>query len=40
VAIVVLGRHLDPAEPLTRALAARLVPARYDPSKCAVHPQT
>jgi hypothetical protein len=39
VAIVVLGRHLDPAEPLTRALAARLVPARYDPSKCAVHPK-
>jgi hypothetical protein len=40
VAIVVLGRHLDPAEPLTRALAARLAPARYDPFKCAVHPQT
>lgn len=40
VAIVVLGRHIDPADPRTVPLAARLAPARYDPAKCAVHTQT
>ena len=39
VAIVVLGRHLDPADPRAGELVARLRPASYDPSKCAVHPQ-
>jgi hypothetical protein len=37
VAIVVLGRHVNPADPGTAALAARLVPAPYDPASCAVH---
>jgi hypothetical protein len=37
VAIVVLGRHVNPADPGSAALAARLVPARYDPACCAVH---
>jgi hypothetical protein len=37
VAIVVLGRHLNPADPETAPLAARLVPGRYDPACCAVH---
>ena len=39
VAIVVLGRHLDPADPAVGPLAARLTPGPYDPSKCAVHHQ-
>jgi adenine/guanine phosphoribosyltransferase-like PRPP-binding protein len=39
VAIVVLGRHLDPADPRAGQLVARLRPGPYDPSKCAVHPQ-
>jgi hypothetical protein len=39
VAIVVLGRHIDPADPGTGSLAARLRPAPYNPSKCAVHHQ-
>jgi hypothetical protein len=39
VAIVVLGRHLDPADPRSAQLLARLRPGPYDPSKCAVHPQ-
>jgi len=39
VAIVVLGRHLDPANPRAAQLMAGLRPGRYDPSKCAVHPQ-
>jgi hypothetical protein len=38
VAIVVLGRHINPADPWAGALTARLAPARYDPSVCAVHP--
>ena len=38
VAIVVLGRQVDPADPRTSPLAARLAPAPYDPAKCAVHP--
>jgi hypothetical protein len=40
VAIVVLGRHIDPADPRSRPLAARLTPGCYDPAKCAVHGQT
>jgi hypothetical protein len=40
VAIVVLGRHIDPADPGTGPWAARLRPGPYDLSKCAVHPQT
>jgi hypothetical protein len=38
VAVVVLGRHLNPADHGTAALAARLVPGPYDPSVCAAHP--
>ena len=38
VAIVVAGRHLNPADPRTAALAARLTSAPYDPSVCAAHP--
>jgi hypothetical protein len=37
VAIVVLGRHVNPADPGAAALAACLVPAPYDPARCAVH---
>src|SRR5579863_521636 len=37
VAIVVAGRHLNPADPHTAALAARLTAVPYDPSVCAVH---
>ena len=40
VAVVVLGRHLDPADRLGGPLAARLDPAPYDVAKCAVHAQT
>jgi hypothetical protein len=40
VAVVVLGRHLDPADRLGGPLAARLVPAAYDPAQCAVHART
>ena len=40
VAVVVLGRHLDPTDPRTRPLAGRLAPASYSPAKCAVHAQT
>jgi hypothetical protein len=40
VAVLVLGRHLDPADRLGAPLAARLVPAPYDAAKCAVHTQT
>ncbi len=40
VAVVVLGRHLDPADRLGGPLAVRLAPAPYDPAKCAVHGQT
>jgi hypothetical protein len=39
VAIVVLGRHLDPADPAAAPLAARLTPVPYDPLECAVHGQ-
>jgi hypothetical protein len=37
VAIVVLGRHVNPDDPRASQLMARLVPAPYDPSMCAVH---
>jgi hypothetical protein len=37
VATVVLGRHLDPADPAVGPLAAGLAPGPYDPSDCAVH---
>ena len=37
VAIVVLGRHVNPDEPAAAPLLAALAPARYDPSSCAVH---
>jgi len=40
VAVVVLGRHLDPADRLGGPLAARLVPAAYDLARCAVHART
>jgi hypothetical protein len=38
VAIVVLGRHVNPADPRAGPLIARLTPATYDPATCAVHP--
>jgi len=37
VAIVVLGRHVNPADPRAARFAAGLVPGPYDPSGCAVH---
>jgi hypothetical protein len=37
VAILILGRHLNPADPGAGPLIARLAPARYDRSTCAVH---
>jgi hypothetical protein len=37
VAVIVLGRHLDPADRLAAPLAARLAPGPYDPGRCAVH---
>jgi hypothetical protein len=37
VAVVVLGRHVNPADPASGPLLAGLAPARYDPSACAVH---
>lgn len=40
VAVVVIGRHVDPADQLGGPLAARLAPAAYDAVKCAVHTQT
>ena len=38
VAVVVLGRHVDPADRHSALLAARLAPSGYDPDRCAVHP--
>jgi hypothetical protein len=38
VAVVVLGRHVNPDDPAAGPLLAGLAPARYDPSSCAVHP--
>ena len=37
VAVVVLGRHVDPADRRSAPLAARLAPRAYDPDGCAVH---
>ena len=37
VAVVVLGRHIDPGDPRSRGLCSRLRPASYDPGRCAVH---
>ena len=37
VAVVVLGRHVNPDDPAAAPLLAGLAPARYDPSACAVH---
>ena len=37
VAVVVLGRHVNPDDPAAGSLLAGLAPARYDPSTCAVH---
>ena len=39
VAVVVLGRHINPDDPAAGSLLAALTPARYDPSTCAVHPR-
>jgi hypothetical protein len=38
VAVVVLGRHVNPGDPASAPLLAGLAAARYDPSACAVHP--
>ncbi len=37
VAVVVLGRHVNPADPGAVPLLSRLAPSRYDPLTCAVH---
>jgi len=37
VALVVLGRHVNPADPRGARFAAGLAPAPYDPASCAVH---
>jgi len=37
VAVIVLGRHLDPADRLGGPLAARATARAYDPGRCAVH---
>lgn len=37
VAIVVLGRHVDPADPWAGPLTGGLTPGPYDPSTCALH---
>jgi hypothetical protein len=37
VAVIVLGRHLDPADRFGAALAARAAETPYDPGRCAVH---
>jgi hypothetical protein len=39
VAVVVVGRHVNPDDPRAGPLAASLAPARYDPMSCAVHPR-
>jgi hypothetical protein len=38
VAAVVLGRHLNPADPIAAPLVAALEAGPYDPARCAVHP--
>jgi hypothetical protein len=37
VAVVVLGRHVDPADPRSAGLLTRMAAAGYDRSACAVH---
>jgi len=37
VAVVVVGRHVNPDDPASAPLLTGLAPARYDPSACAVH---
>jgi hypothetical protein len=37
VALVVLGRHVNPADPRAARFAAGLAPGPYDPAACAVH---
>jgi hypothetical protein len=37
VAVVVLGRHVNPADPGSGAFMSALAASRYDPSACAVH---
>jgi hypothetical protein len=37
VALVVLGRHVNPADPRAARFAAGLTPGPYDPAACAVH---
>jgi hypothetical protein len=37
VAVVVLGRHVNPADPGSGDLMSALGSSRYDPSACAVH---
>lgn len=38
VAVIVLGRHLNPDDPVSAVLLAGLAAVRYDPATCAVHP--
>ena len=40
VAVVVLGRHVDPGDPRSQLLCAALRATSYDPGGCAVHPLT
>jgi hypothetical protein len=37
VALVVLGRHVNPGDPRVARFAAGLAPGPYDPAACAVH---
>jgi hypothetical protein len=37
VAVIVLGRHIDPADSRSRRIVARIETSRYDPAACAVH---
>ena len=37
VALVVLGRHVNPADPRAASFAGALAPGPYDPAACAVH---
>jgi hypothetical protein len=40
VTVVVLGRHIDPADPRSAGLLARMADGGYDASVCAVHPRS
>jgi hypothetical protein len=40
VAVVVLGRHVNPADPRARAFAGALAGRGFDSATCAVHPGT